>query len=76
VTALVRHAPAKVARILKMTRELVLRYGLRSISFRTSRGRRTWEIPDPITDPAGIVDLDVRRRGRLGGVLHACSHTV
>jgi AcrR family transcriptional regulator len=32
VTELVRHDPAKVARILKVTRELVLRHGLRSIS--------------------------------------------
>jgi AcrR family transcriptional regulator len=32
VTELVRHDPAKVARILKVMRELVLRHGLRSIS--------------------------------------------
>ncbi|MFI9842450.1 integrase core domain-containing protein [Nonomuraea sp. NPDC051941] len=31
-------------------------------------------VPDPITDPAGIVDLKVRRRDRLGGVLHEYSH--
>ncbi|MFC5165795.1 integrase core domain-containing protein [Nonomuraea angiospora] len=31
-------------------------------------------VPDPITDPAGIVDLKVRRRDRLGGVLHQYSH--
>ncbi len=30
-------------------------------------------VPDPITDPAGIVDLNVRRRDRLGGVLHEYS---
>ncbi|WP_440099466.1 TetR/AcrR family transcriptional regulator [Streptosporangium sp. H16] len=32
MTELVRHDPAKVARILKVTRELVLRHGVRSIS--------------------------------------------
>jgi transposase InsO family protein len=31
-------------------------------------------VPDPITDPAGIVILNVRRRGWLGGVLHEYSH--
>ncbi|MGW2161624.1 integrase core domain-containing protein [Nonomuraea sp. NPDC001699] len=27
-------------------------------------------IPDPITDPEPIIDLNIRRRDRLGGVLH------
>ncbi|MDX3109915.1 integrase core domain-containing protein [Nonomuraea angiospora] len=27
-------------------------------------------VPDPITDPERITDLNVRRRNRLGGVLH------
>ncbi|MEV4580031.1 integrase core domain-containing protein [Nonomuraea jabiensis] len=31
-------------------------------------------IPDPITDPAQIAELSVRRRDRLGGVLHEYSH--
>ena len=31
-------------------------------------------VPGPITDPAKIVDLNVRRRDRLGGVLHEYSH--
>jgi transposase InsO family protein len=30
--------------------------------------------PNPITDPGTIVDLNVRRRDRLGGVLHEYSH--
>jgi transposase len=30
--------------------------------------------PDPITDPERITDLKVRRRDRLGGVLHEYSH--
>jgi hypothetical protein len=30
-------------------------------------------VPDPITDPARIVDLNIRRRDRLGGVLHDTS---
>ncbi|MEV4800411.1 integrase core domain-containing protein [Nonomuraea sp. NPDC049421] len=29
--------------------------------------------PDPITDPARIINLDVRRRDRLGGILHEYS---
>ncbi|GAA2216270.1 hypothetical protein GCM10009850_117390 [Nonomuraea monospora] len=31
-------------------------------------------VPDPITDPARITDLKIRRRARLGGVLHEYSH--
>ncbi|MGW4795792.1 integrase core domain-containing protein [Nonomuraea sp. NPDC004297] len=31
-------------------------------------------VPDPITDPSRIADLDVRRRDRLGGLLHEYSH--
>ncbi|MEU8325863.1 hypothetical protein AB0C33_46510 [Nonomuraea sp. NPDC048881] len=31
-------------------------------------------VPDPITDPGQIIDLDIRRRGRLGGVLREYSH--
>ncbi|WP_214323659.1 hypothetical protein [Nonomuraea sediminis] len=31
-------------------------------------------VPDPIIDPARIVDLDVRRGDRLSGVLHEYSH--
>jgi hypothetical protein len=31
-------------------------------------------VPYPINDPAGIVDLNVRRREWLGGVLHEYSH--
>ncbi|MEV4082408.1 hypothetical protein AB0J43_19260 [Nonomuraea fuscirosea] len=30
-------------------------------------------VPDPITDPERITDLNVRRRDRLGGVLHKYS---
>ncbi|SEG96354.1 hypothetical protein SAMN05444920_109357 [Nonomuraea solani] len=31
-------------------------------------------VPDPITDPRRIINLNVRRRDRLGGVLHEDSH--
>ncbi|MFI6505839.1 hypothetical protein [Nonomuraea typhae] len=31
-------------------------------------------VPDPITEPARIIDLNIRRRDRLGGVLHEYSH--
>jgi putative transposase len=31
-------------------------------------------VPHPITDPAKIVNLNVRRRDRLGGVLHEYTH--
>jgi hypothetical protein len=31
-------------------------------------------VPDPITDPKRIDDLNIRRRDRLGGVLHEYSH--
>ena len=30
--------------------------------------------PEPITDGADIVDLNVRRRDRLGGILHEYEH--
>ncbi|MFI7449989.1 integrase core domain-containing protein [Nonomuraea sp. NPDC049714] len=31
-------------------------------------------VPEPITDPTRIAELSVRRRDRLGGVLHEYSH--
>ncbi|MEU7897396.1 integrase core domain-containing protein [Nonomuraea sp. NPDC049152] len=31
-------------------------------------------VPDPLADPAGLANLDVRRRDRLGGVLHEDRH--
>nr|WP_260408638.1 integrase core domain-containing protein [Planomonospora venezuelensis] len=31
-------------------------------------------VPEPITDPARIAELSVRRPDRLGGVLHEYSH--
>ena len=31
-------------------------------------------VPNPITDPERITDLDIRRRDRLGGVLHEYLH--
>ncbi|MFI6396232.1 integrase core domain-containing protein [Nonomuraea sp. NPDC050547] len=31
-------------------------------------------VPDPITDPARVIALNVRRRDRLGGILHEYSH--
>ncbi|MFI7706554.1 helix-turn-helix domain-containing protein [Nonomuraea sp. NPDC049480] len=31
-------------------------------------------VPDPITDPEQIVDLNIHQRDRLGGVLHEYSH--
>jgi putative transposase len=31
-------------------------------------------VPDPIIDPERIADLNIRRRDRLGGVLHEYSH--
>ncbi|MBB5082345.1 integrase core domain-containing protein [Nonomuraea endophytica] len=31
-------------------------------------------VPDPITEPARVIDLTVRRHDRLGGILHEYSH--
>jgi transposase InsO family protein len=31
-------------------------------------------LPEPITEPASITRLDIRRRDRLGGVLHEYEH--
>ncbi|MFI6910164.1 integrase core domain-containing protein [Nonomuraea sp. NPDC050394] len=31
-------------------------------------------VPAPITDPTRIAELNIRRRDRLGGVLHEYSH--
>ncbi len=30
--------------------------------------------PDPITEQAQIIQLDIRRRDRLGGILHEYEH--
>ncbi|TDD33855.1 IS481 family transposase, partial [Saccharopolyspora elongata] len=32
-------------------------------------------LPHPIIDPEQINRLDIRRRDRLGGILHECRHT-
>ena len=31
-------------------------------------------VPAPITDPRHITDLDIRRRDRLGGIIHEYQH--
>ncbi|MEU7004907.1 hypothetical protein [Nonomuraea sp. NPDC046570] len=31
-------------------------------------------VPVPIAEPARIIDLNIRRRDRLGGILHEYSH--
>ncbi|MEV4892994.1 integrase core domain-containing protein [Nonomuraea sp. NPDC055795] len=31
-------------------------------------------VPDPITEPARIIALNIRRHDRLGGILHEYSH--
>lgn len=31
-------------------------------------------VPIPIAEPARIIDLNIRRRDRLGGILHEYSH--
>ncbi|MFD0508474.1 hypothetical protein ACFQ0G_48135 [Streptomyces chiangmaiensis] len=31
-------------------------------------------LPAPVTDPEQIARLDIRKRTRLGGILHGCEH--
>jgi hypothetical protein len=31
-------------------------------------------VPPPITDPARIANLDIRRNDRLGGIIHEYQH--
>jgi hypothetical protein len=31
-------------------------------------------VPVPVTDPQRITDLDIRRRDRLGGIVHEYRH--
>jgi putative transposase len=31
-------------------------------------------VPAPIADPQRIIDLDIRRHGRLGGTIHEYQH--
>jgi hypothetical protein len=39
-----------------------------------SNDRPLAPLPEPITDPGKIVTLDICRRDRLGGILHAYDH--
>ena len=39
-----------------------------------SNARPLAPLPEPITDPGKIVTLDIRRRDRLGGILHEYDH--
>jgi putative transposase len=39
-----------------------------------ANGRPLQPLPEPITDPATITHLDIRRRDRLGGIIHEYQH--
>ena len=39
-----------------------------------ANGRPLRPLPPPITDPDQIANLNIRRRGRLGGILNEYEH--
>ncbi|MER5928390.1 integrase core domain-containing protein [Streptomyces mirabilis] len=40
-----------------------------------ANGHPLHPLPPPITDPGQIARLDIRKRDRLGGILHECQHS-
>jgi hypothetical protein len=39
-----------------------------------SNARPLRPLPEPITDPGAVTHLDIRRRDRLGGIIHEYRH--
>lgn len=62
------------AHLLHALREFETHYNLRRPHRSLDQGAPLHAVPKPITGSADIVDLNVRRRDRLGGVLHEYEH--
>ena len=56
-------------------REFETHYNLHRPHRALNQGAPQQPAPQPITCSANIVDLNVRRRDRLGGIVHEYEHT-
>jgi putative transposase len=62
------------AHLLHALREFETPYNLHRPHRSLDQGTPLHAVPEPITGSADIVDLNVRRRDRLGGILHEYEH--
>jgi putative transposase len=62
------------AHLLHALREFERHYNAHRPHQSIANARPLHSLPDPITDPGRIAALDVRRRDRLGGILHEYEH--
>ena len=62
------------AHLLHALREFETHYNLHRPHRSLGQSAPLHPAPDPITGSANIVDLNVRRRDRLGGILHEYEH--
>jgi transposase InsO family protein len=62
------------ARLLHALREFEHFYNEHRPRQGIANARPFHRLPEPITDPGQIARLDVRRRDRLGGILHEYEH--
>ncbi|MEY9895679.1 putative transposase [Catenulispora sp. MAP12-49] len=62
------------AYLLHALREFETHYNLHRPHRSLEQGAPLQPVPEPITGSADIVDLNVRRRDRLGGILHEYEH--
>ncbi|MEY9895164.1 hypothetical protein ABIA35_008938 [Catenulispora sp. MAP12-49] len=62
------------AHLLHALTEFETHYNLHRPHRSLEQGAPLQPVPEPITGSADIVDLNVRRRDRLGGILHEYEH--
>jgi putative transposase len=62
------------AHLLHTLREYERHYNAHRPHRGTSNARPLHPLPDPITDPGQLAQLDIRRRDRLAGIIHEYEH--
>ena len=62
------------AHLLKALRRFETHYNQHRPHRTLGQGAPLYAKPEPITDLAQTIDLNVRRRDRLGGILHEYEH--
>jgi hypothetical protein len=62
------------AHLLYALREYERHYNVRRPHRGIANARPLRPLPQPITDPATIADLRIRRHDRLGGLIHEYEH--
>jgi putative transposase len=62
------------AHLLHALREYERHYNAHRPHRGISNARPLHPLPDPITDPSQLARLNIRRRDRLGGIIHEYEH--